>query len=120
MSEQPPTDPKQNLNISDRASLEKVQMGGMSGRDLNVNQIQGKFVYVTVNDSIHAPDGLNQQSVRTTKYLNRQKYNERRLLLNKVKIFCIKGHLENSLHTQALIELGLEKRLDLVQLHKSL
>lgn len=64
MSKQPPTDPKQNLNISDRASLESSQIGGIAGRDLNVNQIQGKVVNVTVYDRIHAPDGLSKQSDR--------------------------------------------------------
>ena len=115
MSEQPPTDPKQNLNISDSASLENVQIGGIAGRDLSVNQFQGKVVNVTVYDRIQAPDGLSQQSVRETKSFTRQEYRQRRVLLDKVKNFWIKGILENSLHTKALIELGLEKRLDLVQ-----
>lgn len=115
MSEQPPFEPKQNLNISDDSSLENAQIGGIAGRDLNVNQIQGKFVYVTVNDRFHAPDGLSQQSVRETKSLTHEEYFWRRVLLDRVKDFWIKGFLKNSLHIKALIELGLEKRLDLIQ-----
>ena len=115
MSEQPPTGPKQNLNISDNASFENVQMGGIAGRDLNLNQIQGKVVNVTVYDRIHAPDGLSKQSAKKAKSLTHEEYLWRRVLLDKVKNFWIKGFLQNSLHTKALIELGLEKRLDLVQ-----
>ena len=115
MSEQPPTDPKQNLNISDSASLENVQIGGIAGRDLNINQIQGKVVNVTVYDRIHTPDGLKQRSVRTVKDLTHEEYFWRRVLLDRVKDFWIKGFLTNSLYIKVLIELGLEKRLDLVQ-----
>ena len=115
MSEQPPTDPKQNLNISDSSSLEDVQIGGIAGRDLNVNQIQGQVVNVTIYDRINAPDGLNQQYIRKTKSLTHEEYFWRRVLLDRVKNFWIKGFLTNSLHIKALIELGLEKRLDLVQ-----
>ena len=41
-----------------------------------------------------------------------QGYRNRQILLNKVKDYWVKGVLETSLHGKALIELGLEKRLD--------
>ena len=115
MSKQPPTDPKQNLNISDRASLENSQIGGNAGRDLNVNQIQGKVVNVTVYDRIHAPDGLSKQSDRTTKSFTRQEYNQRRILINRVKKFWITGVLERSLHTQTYLTLGLRDEYSAVK-----
>ena len=116
MSEQPPTDPRQNLNISDGTSLDNVQIGGIAGRDLNVNQIQGKIIYITANDRIDASDGLTQKSVRETQSLTREEYHARRVLLNKVKNIWIKNVLKSPLHTKALIELGREKRLDLLEL----
>lgn len=45
---------------------------------------------------------------------DRQEYRNRQILLNKVKNYWIKGVLETSLHGKALIELGLEKRLDAI------
>lgn len=45
---------------------------------------------------------------------SRQSQRNRQILLNKVKNYWIKGVLEMSLHGKALIELGMEKRLDLL------
>ncbi|MEP0751089.1 protein kinase [Trichocoleus sp. Lan] len=45
---------------------------------------------------------------------SRQEYRHRQILINKVKNYWIKGVLETSLHGKALIELGLEKRLDAI------
>ncbi|MBP0020709.1 MAG: protein kinase [Cyanobacteria bacterium SBLK] len=46
--------------------------------------------------------------------LSREESRNRQILLNKVKNYWIKGVLETSLHGKALIELGLEERLDAV------
>ncbi|GAB4203432.1 MAG: hypothetical protein Fur006_57730 [Coleofasciculaceae cyanobacterium] len=46
--------------------------------------------------------------------LSRQENRNRQILLNKVRNYWIKGVLETSLHGKALIELGLEERLDAV------
>ncbi|MBD2312308.1 protein kinase [Desertifilum sp. FACHB-1129] len=46
---------------------------------------------------------------------SQQSYRNRQILLNKVKNYWIKGVLETSLHGKALIELGLETRLDAVE-----
>ncbi|MGK7929669.1 MAG: NACHT domain-containing protein [Spirulina sp.] len=46
--------------------------------------------------------------------LSREEFRNRQILLNKVKNYWIKGVLETSLHGKALIELGLEERLDAV------
>lgn len=45
---------------------------------------------------------------------SRQEHRNRQILLNKVNNYWIKGVLESSLHGKALIELGLENRLDAV------
>lgn len=44
-----------------------------------------------------------------------QEYRYRQILLNKVKNYWIKGVLESSLHGKALLELGLEQRLDAIE-----
>ncbi|MGQ4648090.1 TIR domain-containing protein [Lyngbya aestuarii] len=46
--------------------------------------------------------------------LTPQQVKNRQAILNKVRNFWVKGVLENSLHDQVLIELGLEKRADAV------
>ncbi|HAO11019.1 MAG TPA: signal transduction protein [Planktothrix sp. UBA8407] len=52
----------------------------------------------------------------TTTGLSPQAYRNRQALLNKVKNYWVKGVLEGSLSNRARIELGLEERLDAVQL----
>jgi adenylate kinase family enzyme len=46
--------------------------------------------------------------------LTQQEYRQRQVMLNKVKGYWIEGALKKSLHTTALIELGLQDRPDLV------
>lgn len=47
--------------------------------------------------------------------LTQVEYRQRKVLLSKVKEYWIEGVLEKSLHTKAMIELGLEKRSDAVE-----
>lgn len=51
----------------------------------------------------------------TQQPLTQVEYGQRKVLLSKVKEYWIKGVLEKSLNTQAMIELGLEKRSDVVE-----
>ncbi|MEM9164589.1 MAG: NACHT domain-containing protein, partial [Cyanobacteria bacterium P01_F01_bin.4] len=46
--------------------------------------------------------------------LSQQSFRNRQALLNKVKRFWIQGVLENSLHGQVLLTLGMEERLDAI------
>ncbi|MBD2358564.1 NACHT domain-containing protein [Tolypothrix sp. FACHB-123] len=115
MSEEPLNTPHQILNISDAASLENTQIGGIAGRDVNVSQIQGKVVNVTVYDHIHAPNGLSGQPVIEIRPLTQYEYRQRENLLNSVKNFWIEDFLKKSLHTKVLINLGLEERPNAIQ-----
>lgn len=58
---------------------------------------------------------LSPKPVRLPQEYSQQSYRNRQILLNKVKNYWIKGVLETSLHGKALIELGLEMRLDTVE-----
>jgi adenylate kinase family enzyme len=51
----------------------------------------------------------------TEQSLTQVEYRQRKVLLSKVKEYWIKGVLERSLHIKAMIELGLEERLDAVE-----
>ena len=115
MSKQPQEEPQQNFNISDGASLENGQIGGIAGRDLNVTQISGQIVYANVYDRFHTPDGLSGQPINPIKPLTRNEYRQRKVLLNKVKNFWIENYLKKSLHNKVLIELGLKEKSDAIQ-----
>ena len=112
MSEQTPQPPDQKLNISG-GELEEVQIGGIAGRDVNVTQVQGQVIHLTVYDRI--PNQFQQLKSNTIQPLTQYEYRQRKALVDKVKEYWIKGVLETSLHTKALIELGLEERPDTIQ-----
>jgi|GEM_PF-348210 len=102
MNQQPKS--HQNLDINDSLFREAqiAQAGG------NLSQIQNINIYSVLNSS-----GLLRS--RQINPSNQQDYNSRKILLNKVKQYWIKDVLEKSLHSKALIELGLEERLDAVE-----
>ena len=110
MSKQQPQQPGQSLNISDSV-LENVQIGGIAGRDLNLTQIQGGVGAINVYSSVQ----VAQAPLSAATSLSREEYQWRRVLLSKVKQFWIDGVLAKSLHTQVLIELGLEERREYIQ-----
>ena len=94
-------------------SLGDVRVEG----DGNVfNVIQGRDVQVvnlTVYDCI--PESVSQLATRALPSAIQQDARFRKVLLNKVKKYWVQDVLEKSLHTQVLVELGLEERLDAVE-----
>ncbi|MBE9214522.1 NACHT domain-containing protein [Plectonema cf. radiosum LEGE 06105] len=79
-------------------------------------QINGQVISVTVYDSIRV-DGLGTDHVNQVENINSSKreYKWRKCLLRRVEVYWIEEHLKTLLHRKVLIELGLEKRFDLVQ-----
>jgi class 3 adenylate cyclase len=51
---------------------------------------------------------------RAASQLSQQAYRDRQIILNKVRNFWVEGVLETSIHDKALIELGLQTRLDAI------
>jgi class 3 adenylate cyclase len=51
---------------------------------------------------------------RAASQLSQQAYRDRQIILNKVRNFWVEGVLETSIHDKALIELGLQTRLDTI------
>ncbi|MEM6252849.1 MAG: NACHT domain-containing protein [Cyanobacteria bacterium P01_D01_bin.156] len=109
MTQPPPQQPNQSLNISN-SILENVQIGGIAGSDLTVNQTQR--IYVT---NVYESVQVDQATLSTAKQINQQEYRWRQVLLDKVKQSWIDGVLKKSLHMQVLIELGLEDRNEYIQ-----
>lgn len=79
----------------------------------SIDRVVSQTVNLTVYD--HIPQIVSQGSVIASKPLTQQEYRQRQVLLNKVKEYWIKGVLERSLHSQALLELGLEEKPEMVQ-----
>jgi tetratricopeptide (TPR) repeat protein/adenylate kinase family enzyme len=95
---------RQNSDIDD-SLLSEAQIAQAGG---NLSQIQNINAYSVLNlGGFLRPRQINPS--------NQQDYNSRKILLNRVKQYWIKDVLEKSLHSKALIELGLEERLDAVE-----
>jgi energy-coupling factor transporter ATP-binding protein EcfA2 len=77
--------------------------------------IQENHGTVTQNFIYQVSEWISPQASGTEQPLNQEEYRQRTVLLSKVKEYWIKGVLEKSLHTKAMIELGLEKRSDAVE-----
>lgn len=58
---------------------------------------------------------ISGQASATEQSFTQAEYRQRKVLLSKVKEYWIEGVLEKSLHTKAMIELGLEKRPDAIE-----
>ncbi|CAN1210833.1 hypothetical protein TUMEXPCC7403_11585 [Tumidithrix helvetica PCC 7403] len=60
------------------------------------------------------PKNAPAKPLKVAPQLNQQGYRDRQIMLNKVRNFWIEGVLETSIHDKALIELGLQTRLDAI------
>lgn len=58
---------------------------------------------------------LTEQTSSQEQPLSQEEYRNKKVLLSKVKQYWIEGVLNKSLHTQAMIQLDLEERADLVE-----
>ncbi|MBW4504855.1 MAG: NACHT domain-containing protein [Scytonema hyalinum WJT4-NPBG1] len=94
----------------------------VTNNDLRNSQFGGGFINAdTVNAQRIGGDIWNiknfffgQHEAASGKQLTRQEYENRRILLSKVRNSWVQGVLERSLYGRVLIELGLEERLDAV------
>ncbi|GCA76726.1 hypothetical protein MiTe_03575 [Microcystis aeruginosa NIES-2520] len=77
--------------------------------------IQENHGTVTQNFIYQASELISGQTSGTEQPLTQVEYRQRTVLLSKVKEYWIEGVLNKSLHTKAMIELGLEKRSDAVE-----
>jgi hypothetical protein len=80
-----------------------------------IDKITGGNVFanagnVTIYERIPVPPPIN-----VVQTLTQKECRQRQILLDKVQKFWVESVLKTSLHTKALIEMGLQKRLDLVQ-----
>jgi adenylate kinase family enzyme len=77
--------------------------------------IQENHGTVTQNFIYQVSELISGKASGTEQSLTEGEYRQRTVLLSKVKEYWIKGVLEKSLHTKAMIELGLEKRSNAVE-----
>ena len=109
----PDTSASSQFNAPD--SSPTIQQDIHGDRNQVIGQMLGGIVInqLTIHDRVPAAAAPPPISVAPS--LTQQEYRQRQVLLNKVKEYWVKGVLETSLHTRALIELGLQDRSDLVQ-----
>jgi hypothetical protein len=89
-------------------NLVNLSGGTVQGFVQENNGTVNQYFISQVSDVISAASG-------TEKSLTQAEYRQRKVLLSKVKEYWIQGVLEKSLHTNAMIELDLEKRSDAVE-----
>ncbi len=77
--------------------------------------IQENHGTVTQNFITQVSELVSGQVSVVDKELTREQYRQRAVLLSKVKDYWIKGVLEKSLYAEAMIELSIEERSDLVE-----
>ena len=77
--------------------------------------IQENNGVVNQNFINHYAESYSRQTSGIEQPLTQVEYGQRKVLLSKVKEYWIKGVLEKSLHSKAMIELGLERRSDAVE-----
>jgi hypothetical protein len=115
MSEQPQSDSQQSINAQD-TTIEKSNLGQVVGG--NLTQYQAENLYVTLSESAGFVEIIAKILIEKLssvfKPATQQEYRYRKILINRVKEYWLESVLEQSLHVKALIELGLEKRLDAV------
>jgi adenylate kinase family enzyme len=93
-------------------------MTGDNSANISGGNVQG---FIQENNGIVNQNFINQYAesysgqASGAEKLTQGEYRQRKVLLSKVKEYWIEGVLEKSLHTKAMIELGLEKRSDAVE-----
>lgn len=97
-----------------------VFLENISNFDLDLSEEDKKFIQDIITkcdtEQVKKHGSVPSFESRNLGQLTRQEYLNRQALLNKVRNFWIKGVLERSLYKQARIELGLEDRLDALDL----
>lgn len=106
-------EPPSNQKLKQRSSifdsvLKSVQIGDITGKNLKLTQIQNGVGLVNIYGTVQ----VDYAPLSTTKSLSQEEQKWRKTLLSKVQQFWIDGVLANSLHTQVLLELGLEDHSD--------
>jgi Cdc6-like AAA superfamily ATPase len=99
--------------IQQDATGDRNQVIGRVSDSTIVNAGEGQVINLTVHDRI--PQSSVPLPVVAPQSLSQQEYRQRKVLLNKVKEYWVKGVLEKSLHSTTLIELGLEERTDVLE-----
>jgi len=103
-----------SLHIQQEVKGDLNQVIGQAIDSTIVNFVgEGQVIHLTIHDRV--PKQSAPPLIHEVKPLTQQEYRQRQILLSKVRDYWVKGVLEKSLHARALIELGLQKRLDLVQ-----
>lgn len=110
-----PDSPEMMPSIHQEVKGDRNQVIGQATNSTIVNFAgKGQVINLSIHD--HIPEQSVPPVINTAKPLSQKEYRQRKVLLHKVKEYWIKGVLEASLYTQALLELGLEERTSTVRI----
>jgi GTPase SAR1 family protein len=101
--------------VKHRLELDVTYLGELELKNIQ-EQIPAYQILIPFLDSTSYSD--RQDSVpkhpKLSRQLTQQDFRDRQIMLNKVRNFWVEGVLETSIHDKALIELGLQTRLDAI------
>jgi hypothetical protein len=113
MSDPSMSDTSSNPQIEQQIRGDRNQVIGQAIDSTIVNFAgEGQVIHLTLHDRV--PKQSAPPPIHEIKPLTQREYRQRQILLSKVRDYWVKGVLEKSLHARVLVELGLQKRLDLV------
>ncbi|WP_204102502.1 MULTISPECIES: protein kinase [Spirulina sp. CCY15215] len=101
-----------DFNLDRERSPTQATLATIATTNAIANSEKTEFIFPKTEPPTELPPEYND--FLNTPTLSREESRNRQILLNKVTNYWIKGVLETSLHGKALIELGLEERLDAV------
>jgi class 3 adenylate cyclase/DNA polymerase III delta prime subunit len=105
--------------VKNRLDLEVAYLGELKLKNIQdaiaAYQILLPLAKVRADSAKLQNRNFKPTKISEAKKLTKQEYRYRQILLNKVRVFWIEGILETSLYGKALIELGLQTRLDVLE-----
>jgi hypothetical protein len=109
-------DPALALPTDDSDPSSQIQTNVEGNGNQVIDKVLGGNMIAKVNGNVNIYERIPlPPPVNVVQTLTQQECRQRQILLDKVQDFWVESVLKTSLHTKALIEMGLQKRLDLVQ-----
>lgn len=102
--------------VKNRLELDVTYLGELELKNIQEPIPAYNVLIPFLDPSLHSDrQDIAAKSPKSSRQLTQQGYRDRQIMLNKVRNFWVEGVLETSIHDKALIELGLQTRLDMIE-----
>jgi len=102
--------------VKNRLELDVTYLGELELKNIQEPIPAYNVLIPFLDPSLHSDrQDIAAKSPKSSRQLAQQGYRDRQIMLNKVRNFWVEGVLETSIHDKALIELGLQTRLDMIE-----